>query len=714
MASLVNENSFLICPADHLLERHPHIKRLSAQLANAYANKKVVRTDDNLKAIGSALWQALELDKDFVEHQQQSGNSIIPIIIESSNPVIQQLPWETLYQAEKGFLGRHKAYSLSRRIPNTASYQHPPQTGPLRILLFTSMTEDQSRLNVETEQASVQEALMPWISKGVVTLEMPDDGRFSTFRKIVKDFEPHVLFMSGHGEFRGNELSDKEAEANFLFEDETDLGSNPVNQATIAEALHGIPVECIVLSACQSGMGSSDNLSAGLMTHLAAQGIPHVIGMRESIFDTAGIQFARTFCDAVAKQERVDIALQAARKSITLPLKGYCKENVAAHQAHLQELGFGQWCLPALISNAPHRALINWNFTPQAPTPVTSNETLKCVTLAKRFIGRRLQLRELSIKLLAPGYSQLLITGPGGQGKTALAGKLAQKLQHNGREVIDWSARPEYEWDDFQFELEMMLNEDNAKRYDRLSAKCEDNACRSKIMLRLLRKQFPNGLVIFFDNLESIQDPKTLKLNDGNFSTWIQQIQASGIDGLTLIVTSRWKLPQWPDEDYLSLEHLSYNDYLQLARQTRLADKLTANRDRLRQVHTILHGNARALEFFAAAVKNMNHQEEESFLQTLEKARAEIQVDMALEAVISNRSDDERMLLERMVAYHTPVPKEGIIRLALEMQDDTIQLLTQLVNVSLVEKNFAYDLGTNEYQCSPLVTDWLETHHARP
>ena len=175
MPSLVNSTPFIIRPPGDLLESHPQIKRASAELAINYAKQNVLITEDDLQTVGLALWQALQIDDEFAANQQQAGNYITPIRIESRNPAIQQLPWETLYHPKYGFLGKQKTYSLSRCIPNIRSYQHKPETGPLKILLFTAMTEDQSRLQVENEQASVQEALLPWVMEGTVILEMPND-----------------------------------------------------------------------------------------------------------------------------------------------------------------------------------------------------------------------------------------------------------------------------------------------------------------------------------------------------------------------------------------------------------------------------------------------------------------------------------------------------------------------------------------------------------
>jgi CHAT domain-containing protein len=100
-----------------------------------------------------------------------------------------------------------------------------------------------------------------------------------------------VLFLSGHGKFHHEPHAD-EAYGEFWFESETGDGES-IRDEEIARALVGTRVRAVVLSACESGKAASDSLSNGLMQRISAQGIPHVIGMRESILDRAGIQFAR-------------------------------------------------------------------------------------------------------------------------------------------------------------------------------------------------------------------------------------------------------------------------------------------------------------------------------------------------------------------------------------------------------------------------------------
>jgi CHAT domain-containing protein len=142
---------------------------------------------------------------------------------------------------------------------------------------------------------------------------MPDDGRFSTLKELLNSFEPHVLFLSGHGRFHHEPHTGEPPYGEFLFESEAG-DSDPIKENEIAEALVGTGVQAVILSACETGKAASDALTNGLTQRISAQGIPHVIGMRESILDQAGIRFARALCDELGQRERMD-ASQARRRN---------------------------------------------------------------------------------------------------------------------------------------------------------------------------------------------------------------------------------------------------------------------------------------------------------------------------------------------------------------------------------------------------------------
>ena len=250
MQRLIHPNPFIIQPPANLLEKHPALRRLSHTLSIEFAGgvqniegQTVNITEEGLQVMGCSLWDALHIQQEFDRAHKDAGAAILPIIIESDQANIQALPWETLYHPGLGFLGKDPGFTLSRRVEAPHGTRSTLDKGPLRVLLFTSLPDDvhpeKGRLNVEDEQIQVQEALLPWISKGVVELEMPDDGRFSTLKALLREFYPHILFLSGHGKFHHEPASDEPPYGEFSFESEAG-DSNPIREDEIAQALIGI------------------------------------------------------------------------------------------------------------------------------------------------------------------------------------------------------------------------------------------------------------------------------------------------------------------------------------------------------------------------------------------------------------------------------------------------------------------------------------------
>ncbi|MCB0100139.1 MAG: CHAT domain-containing protein, partial [Caldilineaceae bacterium] len=232
MPSPVYPTPFVIRPAADFITANPALRRNSQNLARDYANRRLV-TDEALQAIGRGLWQALACDADFTQAAQQAGAQTLPIVIESRDPAVQMLPWETLYHPEHGFLGKANGFTLLRRTTEPLASPPPVQKGPLRVLIFTALPDDvdaeRARLNVEEEQSQLLEALTPWLAQGRVELTMPDDGRFETLQELLRSRQPHLLFLSGHGKFVAPPAADQPPYGLFLFEDEWGA-SNPVDE----------------------------------------------------------------------------------------------------------------------------------------------------------------------------------------------------------------------------------------------------------------------------------------------------------------------------------------------------------------------------------------------------------------------------------------------------------------------------------------------------
>lgn len=691
MPHYVHPTPFLIRPSDEIAG-NIDLQNLSRNLATKYADRHVI-TDDDLQIMGRNLWAALGAQDDFHAVVKSTDGAILPVIIESDKAEVQALPWETLYHPTHGFIGRNPDFTLTRRIAGGKSAQENLDKGPLRVLLFTSLPDDvhpeYGRLNVEAEQEQVQEALLEWIRAGVVQLEMPDDGRFSTLRELLKSFDPHVLFLSGHGKFHHEPHAD-EAYGEFLFESETGTGE-AIRDAEIARALAETRVRAVILSACESGKAASDSLSNGLMQQISLRGIPHVVGMRESVLDVAGIEFARTLCDALAGQERLDVALQSAR---------------AAIQKAVDERG--QWCLPMALSAELQSPLIDWDFQPQAIQPQRINQRLNNVSLPARFVGRRAERRKFQGRLTQGALRRLLITGAGGQGKTALAGKLALDMQAHGWKVFAWNAEAEKSWSGF--ELEELFNSLETFRQDRLkeaAAKQPAEMERARSMLKELSEQFDGRVALFLDNLETLQDADTFEIKDETVAAWLGA--AGDMDGVTVLATSRWEIPHWTGEIFAGLVGVKYGDFLQIA----MPKNLYIRRDQMRRVYDALGGNIRGLEFFDSALKELSVHEADELLEKLEgieaplaEAKQKLQANMAIVEIYSRLPEDAKKLLARLPAYHEPVPMEGLLKLG-EGLPDAEKLLERLLAVSLLEASDNPRWSVTEDQVIPMVADWM-------
>ncbi len=703
MLSMTSEPLVLLPPAD-FQTRFPDVVRLAQYLSLRYVHHYVV-SEPELQTVGDALWRTVADAARLDAARHVAGTALLPLVIESADPLVQSLPWECLHHPQYGFLGKQHGFTLSRRLAAADTLPPTLPTGPLQVLLFTSMPDDldaeKERLDVESEQARVLEALDPLIQDGRVQLTTPDDGRFTHFQALLRQQPFQLVFLSGHGEFREDPLRREPPKAVFIFEGED-------GHAESVEG--GRLVQAVVLSACQSGKSSSDALGASLAVQLLNSGLPHVVGMRESILDLAGIRFAQALCTALGRQERLDVALQEARAAIAQPLDlaGAQRDAAKAGQA---ELTWGQWCLPLLYSRDPARPLIDWTFQPVPPEPpLLRYEERAGMSLPQTFIGRRRALRELGRELHGGGSRQWLITAAGGQGKTSLAGRIAQRLESDGYLVRAYTARQEQPWQGFvaslMMALEPALREEVNQQWGQLSP-----LNQARLLVRALLRQTQNKLVLVLDNLESVQDPATNRMTDDAIAVWLAACQpVAGSPAPILLLTSRWIIPGWegPGRRHYPLPPPSYGDFL------RYHQHLAGARwelERLRRLYKALAGNFKGLELFHGL--SQVAADEDAFLQQLEQAQTGLQLYMAVAKLFGYLQPPEQELLNRLRAYQAPVIADGVRLIAkgLEKPED---LLRRLTGLSLVDVEWEPELGMNRYRLSPVVADWLAEQREAP
>ncbi|MCZ7567035.1 MAG: VWA domain-containing protein [Ardenticatenaceae bacterium] len=167
------------------------------------------------------------------------------------------------------------------------------------ILILAANPKNTSRLRLDQEVREIDNGLQRARRRDEFNLKQVWAVRRSDFRRAMLDLKPNIVHFCGHGS----------GEEGIAFEDE-----NGQAKLVSTEALSGFfelfadKVEYVVLNACYSKV----------QAEAIAKHIPHVIGMNKAIGDTAAIEFAVAFYDALGAGETIEFAYKLACNAIQL------------------------------------------------------------------------------------------------------------------------------------------------------------------------------------------------------------------------------------------------------------------------------------------------------------------------------------------------------------------------------------------------------------
>ncbi|MGE0087775.1 MAG: tetratricopeptide repeat protein [Desulfococcaceae bacterium] len=692
--------------AQTALSLRKHAEQIDGMLDNPYSGAKPVAQTGILEQFGKSLWNISGLNAEELRKAISSAtdkDETVRVMV--CGDEFQDLPWELLYHEspELGFLGRHPRCAVIRRIWGDGLTTAETVAPPFRILLFVSSPDDtdaeKSRLDYEKEQELLYTALDKSLSRREIDIDVAEDGCFETLADRLGNRAYHAVILSMHGNESGLQFEDADT-----FRKKTVSGTELA--AEIARLPKGHRPGLAVLSACKS--------AASVATQLHKAGIGRVLGMRLSIRDEAAAAFNAEFFQLLARGEHPARALTLARDEIA---KGKWLGSGTGDP-------FAQWSLPVLFERTADGPMIDISAQREEAEPIRLPTVLdgdKTVFLPQRaaFIGRRREIREFMRDFLNGKTRAVLFTGPGGVGKTAIAGLFARTL---------WEKKPNTRILGFQapFDLHTLYEPLREQAFDgeeepTLQDFIAKESDRKEIIRRVLvslanRKNRP--LAIVLDNLESLQDMETLAINRAQ-SLWFLKTVCQLPAPVRILLTGRYTIAdlagtvaECPVNQAPYADILCRMERLNLHSRISLAEK--------RRVYAVLGGNHRAVEWMAQLM-NDAQQKAKEILTALEKLKAppdtpEIMMETVLEAMRENLLFSE--LLKRLSPaqnrvlcaaslYRVPVNEDGLTAIG-EKPEMLAENRNRLLDYSLLEKAWNPVIKMDYFLVPPVVKSLLK------
>jgi tetratricopeptide (TPR) repeat protein/nucleoside-triphosphatase THEP1 len=413
-------------------ERASELRRFAKSYLNLFEGRYQPSVDaQQLQAMGRNLFQGwLEEAWGDLPRSFQRGKGTL-VVASDVSPVLN-LPWELLqFPNGRTVAGlnpnlRLRRHPLPERLPEVREDRRP---GPLRVLYTACQPRGSTVLDYEREEVALVRILSRvGGAKQRVTYYGCDLGSLEELREFVDEYRPHVVHLTGHAKV-------EDGDGVFVFEDEHGNAA-PVRAEELAlDLFAGSEVQCVFVSGCQSGQAPNVDAVGGLCQALAYHGVPAVVGWSASIADRVAISFAERFYQVLGTGQPVDRALVMARREAK-------KEG--------EDTGDPSWTLPVLYTASTQSDLVDFSAPSDPPHLETRLDPLPGMAgegYAKHFVGRRREIQR-NLPALRDERRLLLITGPGGMGKSTLATRLTQKLRSADGFTPIAVTSPEKSWKD--------------------------------------------------------------------------------------------------------------------------------------------------------------------------------------------------------------------------------------------------------------------------
>lgn len=516
-------------------------------------------------------------------------------------PELAILPWEYIRgPAPYDFFALSTQTPIVRYLELQQSATWLPVTPPLRLLVLISDPSDiRPRLDVEREWQRLQTVLMPLQAQKLLIVERLAARLDTLQQRLQQQAMPvHILHFIGHGTFDATRQ-----EGGLLLETENGHG-RVVSAEQLSTLLYDHQsIRLAFLNACEGAQGSTTDLFAGVAQTLVQKRLPAVIAMQYTVTDSAAIELAASFYQAIANYYPVDAALAEARKTLLV------RNN---HRL--------EWGTPVLFMRAADGQLFRTEHKSlmQMPTEIGSSvitnggahvtdyvsqnkpksiepppEPMR-LPRTDTFVGRADDLKYYTEKLTS--QNMVIIEGMPGVGKTALAARLLTLGNEPDKGRIFWhtcypndgvytllsSFAAFLAWYGQPNAWELLQNSNNWNDPPRL------NQLLGYLFQSLVHKNY----VLWIDNIHYlISDPHYLKVIDRFY-------QATANGDIKLVVTSNQSLMFGTYAEPRLLKGLTLIDTGLLLKER----SIELSRSLIKDLHEQTEGNAQLLTL---AIENL-------------------------------------------------------------------------------------------------------------
>ncbi len=586
-----------------------HAAPVPWQLPYCWDNLDAPSAPQRQATLGQALWRAMFDEPttrrllDLIVYTPVG--TVVDVVVHLADEVAA-LPVELLRLPDGQLAATVANVRFTRRLAEVDRPATAALPGPLKILAAVAAPEETATKNVPLDVEAEMQALLDAVTDldvdGQAQVRILEVASLAEIGAALAVDQYHVLHLSAHGSPTGVELEDEDGNPESATADQL--------IAALRAAQHPLPL--VVLASCAGAAAGADGLAATLIRH----GADRVVAMQATVTDDFATELAHVLYRTLAQHAdaTVSAALAVARRTV--------EEQRLAAARRGGPPARPECAVPTLLAAGtdpplrdPHLPAVTLRKPTQAPSRVGVRE-LPIGDL----IGRRTSLRTTIAALRGTrkdrekvgAWSGVALTGVGGIGKTALAGRARSRMRADGwlvaEHVGSWNP-PSL----INAVVDALADTPHAQLAEALRGGNIDDTQKLGAVLALLRQE---RLLVLFDDFEQNLTADARGFLDPGFAEIFQTMLEAAQIG-RLLVTCRYPIPDAETLLRVEVPALSPSELRRLF--LRLPALRALGIEDRRLVTRTIGGHPRLIEFVDVLLRKSGAG---SFLHVTQKLRA--------------------------------------------------------------------------------------------